>query len=517
MADREGLPAKIVARDIVVHAGQRGSLIMRGLVALQTNKSRMLCTEDDAAYRKARNTYNRITDDGNKNGVGEIWSPGELSELKAAFEVFQRLADREYGKVYLPLCRLHSGYQSFPEDSKRSRRYEELAFRWCFQNRFQGDPEIWNDLGTLYLCGHGVEANAEEAFRWFSKAADANDASAMFNLCCMCEDGKDYDKALYWQFKAAECGHITAQYGLGCQYEHGGTVEPDDSEAFYWYLQAAERGHPVATLVVARLSWGDHDFPEGDNLAYDWYRKQALAGHDWAQWFLARANRYGGGIEQNDIEAISWFRMMAVSGHAEAQYELAELLAEHGEDTDSEYWLKCSADLGYGPAQLAYAEFPFVTEEEAEQLIDSAFDWHREQAETGDPAKQYDYAALLLDNSYAPRGNDGSGWVWLQASAKQDYRPACRRLGLQYLRLSAPGFRTQQAIFWLTRAAELGDAWACEKLGIYICLGTVKGFTATKTGCRKSVSSRTRLRQLNGMSEVSPPDRRWVIVVSPIS
>lgn len=477
MANQENLPAKNIARDIAVHIGQRGSLVMRGLLAVRANNMPALSNDDDAIYRKARDAYNRITDDGNKHGWGEIWSAEELSELKAAFEVFQRLADRNYGKAYFPLSRFYSGYQSIPENKERCKHFGKLAFDWCFDNQFQNDPEIWNDLGSLYLVGDGIEINYELAYYWFKRAADANDASGMFNLCRMYESGdgvkQNYDKALDWQFKAARGGHIAAQYGLGRQYEHDKVgVEGDfycETQAFYWYLQAAESGQPAATQVISRLSWGDYDFPEGDNLAYDWYRKQALAGHVWAQWFLAKACRYAGGIEQDNKEAAIWYRMVANSGHAEAQYELARLLAENGEDA-SEYWLKCSSDLGYGPAQLAYADF-VEDVEEATQLINAAFDWHKWQAETGDPARQYDYAWLLFDDHFAPHGNSGDGWRWLKASAKQDYRPACRLLGHKYLRLSASDHSTQQAIFWLTRAADLGDASACESLGDLYLLG----------------------------------------------
>ncbi len=126
---------------------------MRGLVAVQESKALALAKTDDALYRQARDAYNRITGYGNKHGVGNIWAADELAELKAAFETFRRLADRQYGKAYFPLSRFYTGYQSIPKNKELAKHYLALAFDWCYANQLLNDPEIWNDLGSLYLCG----------------------------------------------------------------------------------------------------------------------------------------------------------------------------------------------------------------------------------------------------------------------------------------------------------------------------------------------------------------------------
>ena len=525
MTDREKLPA-VINRQVVVHTGQRGSLVIRGLMAVQESKSLALMKDNDALYRKARGVYNRITNYGNEHGWGDIWPADEPAELKAAFEAFQQLADGQYGKAYFPLSRFYIGYQSISENKELAQRYLALTFDWCYANQLQNDPEIWNDLGNLYLCGEAVETNYELALYWYSKAADASYAAGMFNLCCMYESGygvkQDDEKALYWQFKAARHGHITAQYGLGCQYEHGGTVEQDDKQAFYWYLQAAERGHTAAILVVSRLSWEKYSFPEGDNLAYDWYVKQANAGHVWAQWFLAEALQLSRGLEKNFPEAAKWYRMVAAQnvpeaqwqlgcmyfwglgsveqnyeqakywlqkaadqGLPEAQFELANLLVVSGEvDDDLARWkefvaplIEAAVDQGYGRALLVCVDFPHYfgfSQSEVDDFFKRAFAWYKERAEQGDAEMQYEYACRHLSTN--PNADRETGLYWLKKAAEQNNRYACHRLGEELLN-NCQVSSTHQGIHWLERAAELGDEFSCDELGALYLRGYAKHYS----------------------------------------
>ena len=63
MTDREKLPA-VINQKVSVHTGQNGSLVMRGLVAVQESKALTLTKDNDALYRQARDVYNRITNYG---------------------------------------------------------------------------------------------------------------------------------------------------------------------------------------------------------------------------------------------------------------------------------------------------------------------------------------------------------------------------------------------------------------------------------------------------------------------
>ena len=428
-------------RNMAVSVQQRGSLVERGLLAIQNGTKLAQTKDNDALYRQVRAVYDLITDNGGTSWVGERigreWIP--ISALNEAFTTFQRLATEGYGKAYYPLSTLYGGEQSVKGDKNLAHLYSKLAFDWCLANSSRNDPEIWNDLGLVY-----ARQGSLEALHWFGKSADKGDAWGLYNLWGYGYGVAEmsYEEGLALLTKAAQKGNLVAILTLIREHQfNGADHEPDDEQALYWYRKAAEQGYP----------WTEADFG--------------------AERFFELGMNYRYGDEVDEDKAEEYFLKAASLGHPEAQYELAELLSERGKDTDSEHWLKCSAQLGYGPAQLAYAEMPFVPEDEAQTLIDSALDWYKAQAESGHEAWQYRYSLLLLRDDNEWCGDPKEGLMWLEASAAQDYRPACRRLGSEYLRADTAGHTTTEGIYWLSHAADLGDPWACEMLGDLYLLG----------------------------------------------
>ncbi|MCC3859811.1 tetratricopeptide repeat protein [Pseudemcibacter aquimaris] len=63
----------------------------------------------------------------------------------------------------------------------------------------------------------------------------------------------NYEVALVEFTKAAEAGDADAQYNLGVMYEHGHGVEQDEVQAAEWYIMAADNGHPEASLALSLL------------------------------------------------------------------------------------------------------------------------------------------------------------------------------------------------------------------------------------------------------------------------
>lgn len=180
----------------------------------------------------------------------------------------------------------------------------------------------------------------------------------------------------------------------------------------------------------------------------------------------------------SDGKARECFTEAAELDHAEAQYELFQLLGEYGEEDFDEQleWLERSAYLGFGPAQYGYGNWCFEPSQgEHKEWIEKAFAWYEERAQAGDARTQFEFAEIHLRGEVFA-ANRAQGLHWLKASAAQDYIPACRRLGEEYLLSSEVSeHTTQQGIYWLTRVAELGDArantGACRKLGDLYMLG----------------------------------------------
>src|ERR1700690_3317621 len=79
-----------------------------------------------------------------------------------------------------------------------------------------------NDLGMIYLKGHGVAHNDAEAEKWFRLAATQGFAEGQLNLGAMYAEGlavaQDYGEAAEWFRMAAEQGNAKAQFNLGLIY-----------------------------------------------------------------------------------------------------------------------------------------------------------------------------------------------------------------------------------------------------------------------------------------------------------
>ena len=75
-----------------------------------------------------------------------------------------------------------------------------------------------NNLGDAYEYGKGVEQSYEQAFYWYSKAAEKGVAIAQHSLALFYQDGKgvgkDDDKAIYWYRQAIKNGRAEAKDDL---------------------------------------------------------------------------------------------------------------------------------------------------------------------------------------------------------------------------------------------------------------------------------------------------------------
>lgn len=471
MADQ--LPQITESRAVNATATPTSSLIGRALIAIQNKEIGIARTELDAPYRKARNIYNRITNDGNQDCTGNCWADEELAELAEVFETFKTLADYGYGKAYFPISQFYKGKQSVPENNHLSRFYSKLAFAFCFDNRKQNDPDIWNDLGTLYRLGEAVELDYKLALHWYQTAAGIGDATGMFNVSCMYEFGlgveQDYDEALSWQMEAAVAGHTNAQFGIGYQYEHDtGLLEQDDELAFYWYLQAAERGHKKAKFCVAQYSWEGLGFPEDDELAFGWYLEQANAGEVWAQWFLAVAYKNGHGINQDDKLSLFWYRKAAEQGNPNAQNLLGDILDDGcgiaRDRKEAYYWYSKAAESGLEAAQINLALYYYHGYGDVVQSYEKAAFWNKKAGQHTNFIQAY-RKALVAESDEKRVFNLSKQY------AEQDVAEAQFDLGWMYQYGHGVEQNFKEAAYWYTQAAEQSHRAAQWNLGWMYSLG----------------------------------------------
>lgn len=109
-------------------------------------------------------------------------------------------------------------------------------------------------MGWFYLNGVGVQADIEQARRWYRKSARQGDAKAMFSLGQMAYDEQDYGDAVIWFKRAVENGHAVSLFWLGKLYWRGDGVPENQKQAISLFQQAASRKVPAARRLVRFLS-----------------------------------------------------------------------------------------------------------------------------------------------------------------------------------------------------------------------------------------------------------------------
>lgn len=243
MADRENLPTKAVTRDVAVPTDHRGSLVARGLSALQDNKKRELILDSqDERFRQAKKEFDW--------GPVLICSERDSPATFAAFKIFQQLANENYGRAYYPLSCLYRIGREIEDGQNRAQHFQQLAIEWCLANQANQDVELWCQLGDMYNSGDGVAQDYVQAVFWYRKAAERGHELAQLALGMTYSWGhgvqQDDQQVEYWIRKAAEHGGALAQFRLGWMYEDGDSVKQDHQQAVYWFRKAAEQGHEVA-------------------------------------------------------------------------------------------------------------------------------------------------------------------------------------------------------------------------------------------------------------------------------
>ena len=224
----------------------------------------------------------------------------------------------------------------------------EEAVKWYRRAAKQGHAIAQNNLGKMYQYGEGIEQNDEEAIKWYRFAAEQGHAEARQNLEGMlastasatddtasagdvqkgidAADAGDYDTAFVILKPLAEAGDADAQHYVGHMYERGDGVDEDDAEAVKWYRRAAEQGDAPGQNHLGGMYGRGDGVAQNDAEAVKWYRLAAEQGDAAGQNNLGVMYHDGRGVPQDYAEAEKWYRRAAEQGNATAQENLDILL-----------------------------------------------------------------------------------------------------------------------------------------------------------------------------------------------
>jgi TonB family protein len=215
-----------------------------------------------------------------------------------------------------------------------------------------------------------VQGNYELAFRSWTKAAEAGDRLAQFNLGTLYSRGegvtKSIDKAVYWYRKAAEQGYPKAMYNVGEAYRTGTGVKQNPELARKWLAKAAGAGHAPAQTMLGRIYENGDGAPADIAEAVRWYRKAADGNDPEGLTLLATMYESGRGVERDAAIARALLTSAAEQGDATAQVFLADqwLSGRGGPQSTEEgmFWLSRAARQGVA---MAFAKLGRLYESDA--------------------------------------------------------------------------------------------------------------------------------------------------------
>lgn len=142
----------------------------------------------------------------------------------------------------------------------------------------KGHSDSYYQLGLLYYNGEWwLETDLEKSREFHEKAADLNNADAMFELYVYYSRGQgvaqDNEKALVWCVKSAENGNARACYNLGAFYATGKLFETDKEISLKWYAKASELGHGKASATLGVMYKQGQGAEKNADLAAQYFNK----------------------------------------------------------------------------------------------------------------------------------------------------------------------------------------------------------------------------------------------------
>jgi uncharacterized protein len=234
-------------------------------------------------------------------------------------------------------------------------------------------------LGAIYENGLGGNAkSAEKAVEYYTKAANGNDAQALFRLGNYFESGLtegEGDKAksivqpnaksaLDLYRMAAQNGSAEAFYNVGVYYETGTVVDKDPIKAFSFLLKAATSGIAQAQFRLANLYQQGTGTTQDVIAAMAWFDRAAASGFAPAMIALGQMFETGAGLgNPNPTAAATQYEAAAELGIPLAMLRLASL-NERGLAN-----IKDNKAVPNLPRALAYADLAVDASQNAEIAV----------------------------------------------------------------------------------------------------------------------------------------------------
>ena len=138
-------------------------------------------------------------------------------------------------------------------DGRGTKRNDAKAIAWYRRAAEQGYAPAEYNLGLMYAQGEGVKPDPAAAQRWFRRAADHGSVEAQVKLAEIAVLEEKFEEAFLWFSKAADQDDADAAFNVGSLYYVGRGVAKDEAKATEYYHKAARLGMLEAKNVLKSL------------------------------------------------------------------------------------------------------------------------------------------------------------------------------------------------------------------------------------------------------------------------
>lgn len=212
-------------------------------------------------------------------------------DLKKAAQLLRASAEQGYAASQTDLAAAYANGSGVAQDFSQ-------AVQWYRRAAEQGDVVAQYTLGRICLEGRGVEKSPSEAQKWLERAADQGKAEAYLVLGDLflnrAEVVKpDFEKAFRYFSKAFELGNVSALNSLGFLFEHGSGVPLNPQRAWQCYHDAAEAGDPRGQMNLGRLLLEGPGVEKDPVEAYKWFKLALRNGELVARHYLFEMDTHG--------------------------------------------------------------------------------------------------------------------------------------------------------------------------------------------------------------------------------
>jgi hypothetical protein len=451
--------------------------------------------------------------------VQRLWlcEPLALSGLGHAQLCTARLYERGEGGAIRNQGTARDWYRAAAEQGVAEAEYQVAGFTRDREQKLDWYTRAADHghAGAAYRLYWLLEKDEPEmAVQRLQAAVHAGHAGALYRMGVLHQSGregvdKDPERTHALWMRAARGGYITAMRALAIAYASGILFDHDPELSRHWEQQARElaSSKPDIPTIEQFLEWNWEPLL---TKARD-RRALAEAGDTDAQLAIGREILRRAGTDPKLIDkAMRWIERAAQSGSVEAQFQLANHYldieaASEREREQGRQWLLTAADGGQEPAlrevitaykeqtygfprdlqrSKAYSEALFAVLK-ARGVLANQTDWMitsweysdtlqqikkeanrylppdelKRQSDAGDPAAQYHQAKELQSTSF------DEGIALMTVSAMAGYPQAQYEMATRYRHRKRTEQEEQQAMEWLTAAAESGHRGAMVDLG----------------------------------------------------